>query len=245
MDHKSRKDKFKRAKGDVRSTKQYILYVEGRNTEKSYLDLLKKANCKIMPVTVKGHGISQCVDFVNESENAWRTLPQEEKQKYSKRWLVFDADGRADFADGIRLARKKGFGVVFSNMCIEYWFLLHFQDQDGSPIPMIGDSHSKAQIQAINKHLVSYNKKAIVPVALYDADSKTVGEDFFELMLADDPVTHQSRIVTAFERAKSIHEHKLAIGAEFNESVTTMYQLLLALGVIEKKKGGGFSLYRK
>ncbi len=130
-------------------------------------------------------------------------------------------------------------------MCIEYWFLLHFQDQDGSPIPMIGDSHSKAQIQAINKHLGTYNKKAVVSVALYDADSKTVGEDFFELMLADDPVTHQSRIVTAFERAKSIHEHKLAIGAEFNESVTTMYQLLLALGGSRIIKIGGFSLYRK
>lgn len=245
MDHKSRKNQFKRGNGYARTPRQHILYVEGRNTEKSYRDLLKRANCKIMPVTVKGHGISRCEDFVKESENAWKTMPKEEKQKYSKRWLVFDADGRADFAAGIRLARQKRFGVVFSNMCIEYWFLLHFQDHDGSPIPMVGNSHSKAQIDKINKHINAYNKKAKVPVKPYDEGSKTVGEDFFELMLADDPVTHQSRIVNAFERAEIIHRNKLVVGAEFTESVTTMYQLLLALGVIEKKKGGGYNLYRK
>ncbi len=105
-----------------------------------------------MPVTRRGHGISSCVAFVNESEQKWKAMPIEEKAKYDKRWLVFDDDGRADFAEGIKLARDKGFGVAFSSMCIEYWFLLHFQNQDGSPIPMIGDSHSKAQIQTINKH---------------------------------------------------------------------------------------------
>ena len=64
-------------------------------------------------------------------------------------------------------------------------------------------------------------------------------------MLASDPSTKKSRIVTAFERAKEIHETKVADGAEFAESVTTMYELMLALGVIEKKPKGHFDLYRK
>ena len=245
MDHKKRKNSYKRSPGRNSSTKQYILFVEGRNTEKSYLDLLKKANCKIMPVTRRGHGISSCVDFVNESEQRWKTMPTEEKAKYDKRWLVFDDDGRADFAEGIKLARDKGFGVAFSSMCIEYWFLLHFENHNGAAIPMVNDSHSETQIRKINKYITAYNKKAKSPIALYDDGSKTVEEDFFDLMMADDPVSKKSRIVAAFERAKAIHESKKAMGAEFRESVTNMYELMLALGVIEKKKEGQYELYRK
>jgi hypothetical protein len=245
MDHKKRKNSYLRSAKGNSSTKQYILFVEGRNTEKSYLDLLKKSNCKVMPVTRRGSGISRCVDFVNESEGKWKSMPAEEKQKYDKRWLVFDYDGRPDFAAGIKLAREKGFGVAFSSMCIEYWFLLHFENHNGSAIPMVGDSHSEAQIRMINKHIRAYNKRTGANIAEYSHDSKVVDEDFFDLMLASDPSTKKSRIVTAFERAKEIHETKVADGAEFAESVTTMYELMLALGVIEKKPKGHFDLYRK
>ncbi|MBR0037429.1 MAG: RloB domain-containing protein [Bacteroidales bacterium] len=218
--------------------------MEGKNTEKSYLDLLKKSNCKVNPITRKGHGFGLCVDFVNESEGRWRSLAAEERAKYDKRWLVFDYDGRPDFADGIKLAIKKGFNVVFSSMCIEYWFLLHFENHNGNPIPMAGKSHSAAQIDMINKHIRTYNKRTGNGIAEYDGGSKTVDEDFFDLMLATDPITKKSRIVTAFERAKAMHETKMANGAEYSESVTNMYELMLALGVIEKKKGQ-FELYRK
>ena len=198
-----------------------------------------------MPVTHRGHGISKCVDFVNASDAAWRSMPAEERAKYGKRWLVFDDDGRDDFAAGIKLAREKEFGVAFSSMCIEYWFLLHFEDHDGSAIPKEGDSHSAAQIKMVNKYIAAYNKRTGNQVPLYDSGTKTVGEDFFDLMLAIDPVTHESRILNAFQRAKAIHEAKKRVGSEFRESVTTMYELLFALGVIEKRKDGTFTLYRK
>jgi hypothetical protein len=235
---------YKRATGKAKPSRQFILYVEGRNTEKSYFELLKKANCKVIPVTKRGHGIWKCVDFVNDSDKAWKSLPKEEKEKYDKRWLVFDADGREDFDEGIKLARKKNFGVAFSNMCIEYWFLLHFYNHDGSAIPLIGNSHSAAQIKKINEFIKKYNKKAESPVADYDSGNKKVEEDFFDLMMAIDPVSKKSRIVSAYERAKAIHEAKKVNGAELRESVTTIYELLFELGVIEKKKEG-YVLYRK
>ena len=244
MNHKDRKNAFKRAIGRSKSSHYFILFVEGKNTEKSYFDLLKKTNCKITPVTKRGHGISKCIDFVNDSEKAWKSLPREEKDKYDKKWLVFDADGRNDFYEGVKLARKKGFGVAFSNMCIEYWFLLHFYDHDGSKIPMLGDSHSAAQIKSINDFISKYNKKAPSPIAEYDSGSKKVEDDFFDLMLAIDPENQQRRIVTAFERAKTIHETKKRNGAESQESVTTIYELLFELGVIEETKNG-FALFRK
>ncbi len=244
MNHKDRKNSYKRAVGRTKSTRQFILYVEGRNTEKSYFDLLKKVNCKVIPVTKRGQGISKCVDFVNDSEKKWQSLPKEEKEKYDKIWLVFDADGREDFYEGIKLARRKKFGVAFSNMCLEYWFMLHFYNHDGSKIPLIGNSHSAAQILKINQYIELYNKNAKSPIALYDTNNKMIKEDFFDLMMADDPVVKKSRIVLAFERAKAIHETKKGNGDESRESVTTIYELLLELGVIENNKGD-YVLFRK
>ncbi len=244
MNHKERKDSHKRSAGRVKSPKKFILYVEGRNTEKSYFDLLKKANCKIIPITKRGHGISNCTDFVEESHKAWHHLPHDERKEYDKKWLVFDADGREDFHKGIKLAREKGFSVAFSNMCIEYWFMLHFHNHNGDEIPMIGNSHSAAQIKKINEFIRKYNKKAEFPIAEYDAGSKNVEEDFFDLMMADDPESRKSRAVLAFERAKAIHETKKANGAEARESVTTIYELLFELGVIETSKDG-YILFRK
>ena len=36
---------------------QFIIYVEGRNTEDSYLKHLKNSSCTIVPVVEKGKGI--------------------------------------------------------------------------------------------------------------------------------------------------------------------------------------------
>lgn len=203
-----------------------------------------KPSCKIIPVVKRGHGISKCVDFVEEADKKWNIMPSSDKAKFSKRWLVFDADGRSDFEDGIKAARKRGFDVAFSNMCIEYWFLLHFENHNGKPIPLKGNSHSKAQIELINKHIKAYNKKAKSPIALYDSGSKTVKEDFFDLMMAIDPVTHERRVLSAFKRAKSMHKKKKTSGCEFKESVTSIYELLFALGVIKKTRDG-FDIYIK
>ena len=84
---------------------------------------------------------------------------KEEKEKYSGKWMIFDYDGHDDFWDAIKFARKNGFQVAFSSMCIEYWFVLHFENHDGNPIPIKEGSHSKAQIEMINKYIGQYNKK--------------------------------------------------------------------------------------
>lgn len=214
----------------------FILYVEGRNTEPSYFDLLKRANCKVCPVTIKGSGISKCVDFVNNAKAKYDKIPEKQKKKYAQRWLVFDYDGHSDFDAGIKLGRSLGFNVAFSSMCIEYWFVLHFQQHDGTPIPLKGTSHSKAQIEIINRHIKAYNKKNGASVPLYDDSSKVIEESFFELMMAVDPNTHNRRVEDACSRAESIHNTKKVNGQEFSESVTSMYQLLIELGVLTKKK---------
>lgn len=218
----------------TRKVNKVILYCEGRNTEPSYFELFKKNNCKVVPVVVPGHGIGSCVEFVEEANKKYNCLSKVQRNKYSQKWLVYDCDGHEDFAVSIKIARKYGFRVAFSNMCIEYWFVLHFYDMDGQPIPMKGFSHSQAQIDLVNKAIELYNKKASVKVKLYDSESKAVEEDFFELMMAFHPETHNQRLVDAYNRAKAIHETKKVQGAEFTESVTTMFELIKELGVIKE-----------
>lgn len=230
-DH-SQASRGRKGKGSI-IPKKILLFVEGRNTEPSYFELLKRSNCKLIPVVKPGSGIGSCVGFVEEADKKFGSLPKAIKEKYSQRWVVFDYDGHPDFEDGIRKARKLGFKVAFSSMCIEYWFLLHFISHDGSPIPMKGDSHSKAQIDLINKAIGEYNKSAKAKVKDYEADSKKVEEDFFDLMMAVNPTTNNRRIVDACRRAEAIHTAKKGDGAEFKESVTTMYELIREIGVVD------------
>lgn len=226
------KENLSRKKTPTNSGNQFILFVEGRNTECSYFNLLKQTCCTVVPIVVKGHGISQCIAFVNDSISTFNHFSITKRKKFTQKWLVFDYDGHADFSEAIERARENGFKVAFSSMCIECWFDLHFIEHDGKPIPMVGNSHSKAQIDIINRFINKYNKTAKTKVKLYDDKSKNVEDDLFDLMLSVNPATKNRRIVDAYKQAEALHLKKVHNGCEFNESVTTIYELLRELGVI-------------
>ena len=231
------KENLSRKKTPTNSISQFILFVEGRNTERSYFNLLKQSCCTVIPMVVKGHGISSCLDFVNDAMSKFNHFSVTKKKKFAQKWLVFDYDGHKDFPQAIRLARNNGFRVAFSSMCIEYWFDLHFIEHDGKPIPMVGGSHSKAQINILNNFINRYNKTANTKIKLYDDRNKNVETDLFELMLSINPVTNNRRIVDAYIQAEAHHSQKVQNGCEFNESVTTIYELLRELGVISFNDG--------
>ena len=232
------------------STPKIIIYCEGRKTEPSYLEGLKK-NCKLIPVPSKGNGISSCIKFVDEVEKKWNNLSVEKKAEYSQKWIMFDYDGHSDFEQAIKTAKSKNFRVAFSSMCIEYWFLLHFENHNGDAIPMKGSSHSKAQIDKINDYIKKYNNnnkknKTLKSIPLYDSNSKEITEDLLDFMLAIDVNNKKRRIELAFERAMKIHETKKSKGCEYNESVTTIYELLIELGVFKKQlKYNGYEVFSK
>lgn len=230
-DH-SRSSIVRKNRGRQTAQRKIVVFVEGRNTEYIYIELLKRSYCDVIPDTVRGEGIGSCMEFVEKKNREYDCFSQKKKDKYVQKWLVFDYDGHDDFVDGIKLARSYGFHVAFSSMCIEYWFVLHFYNHDGSPIPPRGDSHSQAQITMLNQKIDLYNRNHTQKIPLYDINTKVISEDFFELMMAIDPSTHRHRVLDAYERARNIHLRKREQGAEFQESVTTVYELLRELGVV-------------
>ena len=52
-------------------------------------------------------------------------------------------------------------------------------------------------------------------------------------MMAIDPVTGNRRIVDAYARSKAIYDQKALDGAACSESVSTIYELLAEMGVVE------------
>lgn len=52
---------------------------------------------------------------------------------HDEAWLVFDRDAHAGYGHAFELAQKVPFiKTAFTNPCIEYWFLLHFDTFDGN-----------------------------------------------------------------------------------------------------------------
>lgn len=241
MGSKHSKNTLRQRTSVSKRPQKIIVYVEGRNTEKSYINLLKKSNLTLMPVVRPGGGIGSCLEFVDNCINAFNSEPKAERDKYTQKWLMFDYDGHFDFAQAIKKARANDFQVAFSSMCIEYWFLLHFDNHDGKPIPLVGSSHSQAQINMLNHHISLYNQ-ALPPkqtkVNLYDSGSKNVEPDLFELMLAIDSVSHNRRVEDACQRSYNIHSLKRANGSEFAESVTAMHQFLETIGIVKRDSKG-------
>lgn len=104
----------------TKKVNKVILYCEGRNTEPSYFELLKKNNCKVVPVVVPGHGIGSCVEFVEEANKKYNCLTRTQRDKYSQKWLVYDCDGHEDFAVSIRIARQQVLAMQLDTVQLTY-----------------------------------------------------------------------------------------------------------------------------
>jgi hypothetical protein len=50
-----------------------------------------------------------------------------ERNPFDHIWVVFDKDGHSNIPDTFSLARSKKINIAFSNICFEYWILLHYE----------------------------------------------------------------------------------------------------------------------
>ncbi|TAG00530.1 MAG: RloB domain-containing protein [Cytophagia bacterium] len=146
------------------------------------------------------------------------------KEDYDQVWCVFDHDPKPDipiqsqnFNNAIQKAKSLGYKVAYSNQAFEYWLILHFKDEQGTPM-------SRAHYyDEINKYINLSDDK-------YENNKKISKEMFIRLQEIDEN-TQKTRQNLAIQRAKRIMKYWEEIDIEHSnpakeESSTTVYQLV-------------------
>lgn len=133
--NKRRKERQKRVSKELKiRAEKWLIVCEGEETEPNYfkrlLDYVNAKTDKKIKYTIEGTGrntesLVSCIDgyftFVDE-------LKIKEDIPYGKVFAVFDKDSfkKGQFNNAIHMSIKKGYIPIWSNECIELWFLLHF-----------------------------------------------------------------------------------------------------------------------
>lgn len=112
----------------------WLIVCEGTETEPNYFErLIEYANSKSdkkVKYVIKGTGrnTETLVNCIDDFFNLTDKLIGERKIRYGKVFAVFDKDSfkKGQFNNAIFTAEKKDYIPIWSNECVELWFLLHF-----------------------------------------------------------------------------------------------------------------------
>lgn len=191
----------------TRLERQRILIVcEGANTERTYFQQFRLTSAEILAL---GAGC----DTVRVVE---RAREEQRKGKYDQVWVVFDKDDfpANNFNNAIFMAEEFGFGVAYSNQAFEYWLILHFEDHQG------GGMHRDDYHDKLNWYLQRLG-------LYYDGkESKVITKEIFDILLAIDHQTNNSRIQLALRRARRVYDQYLHKNPAAEESSTTVFRLV-------------------
>lgn len=189
----------------------FLIYCEGKNTEPSYFNKFR-----ISSVTIKAYGEGRnTIGLVRRAIE----IRDKNPDRYDQVWCVFDMDehGVHNFNEAIKLAKKSGLHVAYSNQAFEYWLILHFENHNGGSIPR-SDYEGK-----LNNYLrqfgVEYNTNG----------SKIITEPIFDVLLGYDQDYGDTRITCAIKRAERIYNQYDHISPGKEESSTTVFQLVKEL----------------
>ena len=170
-----------------RKEKPWIIIVcDGENTEPQYFRYLRNYIWKVSPVFIGKN------DIIGTGYNRKKTISEckrvfIEKRRvdkwYIEAWSVFDGDPKRDdsshdagFVEAVSCVeshwKPEWLHGVYSFEAFEYWFLLHFEKLDGSPISR--DDY----VDRLNSYL-----RKISPTVRYDGDSKEVSEELFWILI--------------------------------------------------------------
>lgn len=128
--------KKRRDKGRMIEPEYHLIVTEGTKTEPNYFEKLKdEINCKHHGrISIRIEGIGQGANTLSLLEKAQKFI-FENPMHYKHIWLVYDKDDfpKDDFDNTfykcISLSKNSDFEeyhALWSNECIEYWFLLHY-----------------------------------------------------------------------------------------------------------------------
>jgi hypothetical protein len=129
QEREARKRKERKIKAET-----WLFVCEGVETEPNYIkDLIKYANSKSdKTIKIKVEGVGKNTESLVKSVDKYfadvDVIKTKEDIPYGKIFTVFDKDSfeKSQFNNAISISHKKGYIPIWSNECIELWFLLHF-----------------------------------------------------------------------------------------------------------------------
>lgn len=195
-----------------------LIISEGVNTEVSYFRQFEQPTIRLKVV---GTGFNT-VSLVRRAEQI-RADEAAKGRHYDQVWCVFDRDEfpAQDLNEAVRLAEQL-FGpdlVAYSNQAFEYWLLLHFLDHQG------GAMHRRQYNDRLNECLLPFGRSGD-PIRYDGQNSKLIGSDLFDLLLAVDPKTDKLRVRQAIERAERLYGKYDHSSPATEESSTTVFRLV-------------------
>jgi len=107
----------------------FLVVCEGEtevNYLKGYKQTLsreKQRTLKIEPVKAVG---TDCLSIVNEAIARLKAAKRE-NIPFKEVWAFFDDDNQPEIVNAFSKAKANGIRIAFSSICLELWFLLHFE----------------------------------------------------------------------------------------------------------------------
>ncbi|MGW2515154.1 RloB family protein [Streptomyces scopuliridis] len=199
---------LKRGKKNSREPyRRFLIYCEGKNTERIYLRGLR-GELRGQPVTIEvGPKFGEPLALVRAADKHAKRLAADPDERFDHVWCVIDAEApvaHPGLSEALREARSAGIDCVISNPCFELWLILHFRDHSG--------------------YLTSKQAQTSLAALLpgYDPDD---GKSFtYERV--------QALRDTARKRALAGHQRHMSSGQRCETNpCTTMGDLLAALGM--------------
>ena len=196
-------------RGPTRPQLPTILIVcDGQNTEPSYFNQFRLASARVIAV---GEGN-------NTTSTVQQAIQLSRQQVYDQVWCVFDRDSfpANNFNNAVARAEAHGLHVAYSNQAFEYWLLLHFENNDGHPMPRTD------YMARLNAHLEPFGLR-------YDGNgTKLIGPELFALLQAAEPISGRTRRKMAIGRARKIDQEWNSQGTPpaQQESTTLVYKLV-------------------
>ena len=132
---RSKERKERKSKELETRAETWLIVCEGTKTEPGYFEALfnyinskssKQIKFKVEGTGKNTKGVVNSVDtFFNYSDE----LVSNTKIPYGKVFTVFDKDSFTDdsFNSAIKMSKQKGYIPLWSNECIELWFILHYE----------------------------------------------------------------------------------------------------------------------
>jgi hypothetical protein len=115
---------LKRSSGNKNPRGDFLIVVEGEQTEYNYFESLKRelklSTIKIKIVSANGGDPLEIVTTAYD-------LCQQQQQKYDQVFCIFDDDNKPEkYKKALSTAKKYNFESITSIPCFEFWFLLHY-----------------------------------------------------------------------------------------------------------------------